>query len=199
MLLLALLGGCKADSEAEDGKVGWQQMFRMLQGTYLWRRGDYQEALLRFLLVTEESPAPARQYALAGLAASYVMQGEYDAALRRLSELDAGAPPELTFAALFQQGMIAYQRGRDDEAASFFREALCIDGTSVDAKINLELSRRRGAERALTGARQEIAPLGESDARLAAENALFSIIREGASRHWQNSQTNEAPTGPLDY
>jgi Ca-activated chloride channel family protein len=177
----------------------------VLQSAWHWGRENYQDAVAGFLSVADRAVQTEDhallQYALYGLAATYMTQGEYDAAHDRLKSIAPDAPRGIRFAALYDLGIIAYQKGDFEGAALFFRQALELDNTSrasVNAKVNLELTGARIT--ALTSpAEQELIPAATQDSQQAAKNALFSIIREQEQNRWKNSQTSAKPSGGLDY
>ena len=76
-------------------------------------------------------------------------------------------------------------------------KALFIDGTSTDAKINLELSLREESSHANENAR-EIVPVSENKEDQTLENALYSIIKEGEQQQWKSQQKDSEKTSQ-DY
>jgi Ca-activated chloride channel family protein len=195
-------------------------MFKILEGALYWRQGDYPASTAAFYTLieasegglpagaeadqaeeAEDSSRDALPYALAGLASSYLMQGELDAALRLLQRIPESAPPAVRFVSAYNAGVVSFQRGDFQSAAAFFREALTIDRTSVDAKINLELALSFGPAQVKEGEQELIAAeIGKGDAQAAAaENALFSLIREAAQKRWKNSPGGEGESDALDY
>ncbi|MBR6565665.1 MAG: tetratricopeptide repeat protein, partial [Spirochaetaceae bacterium] len=138
------------------------------------------------------------QYSIYGLATTYIMQGETEAALGRLQEITPDAPESLAFAALYNSGVISYNQGNYQEAATLFRKALEIDGSSLDAKINLELSLGQDARQG-GAASQELIPVQETPSDDLIGSTLFSLIRKQEEDRWKNQQGDEvAPTGD-DY
>lgn len=180
----------------------WQGAADVLEGTFFWHQGKYQEAVSRFMDALDGSDAVSDvrllQYSTYGLAATYLMQGETGVALSRLQELAPDAPEGLRFAALYNSGIIAYNQGRYQEAASLFRQALEVDGSSLDAKINLELSLGQDAAQGST-ASQELIPMQERSADDFADSALFSLIRQQEQERWQNQQDEGAAPSGDDY
>ncbi|MDR3311902.1 MAG: tetratricopeptide repeat protein [Spirochaetaceae bacterium] len=203
VILLGTLAAIQGCENVPNHNSLVKNMFRILEGTVHWRQADYPEAILDFLTVTEEAQkfgdAGLLQYGLAALASSYLMQGEWDAALSRLQEIPGDAPAPVRFAALYNTGLIAFHRGNYDEAQECFRQALEIDGTSVDAKINLELAGSQGPAQ-VNDAVQEIIPAEITRTeQKAAQNALFSIIRESEQNRWKNNAGAGTESGVLDY
>lgn len=180
----------------------WQGVADVLEGTFFWHQGEYQKAVSGFMdsMATAEELSDTRlhQYSTYGLAATYIMQGETEAALSRLQELSPDAPESLRFAALYNSGIIAYNQGHYQEAATLFRRALEVDGSNLDAKINLELSLGHDSRQSPAAA-QELIPVQETPGDDFADAALFSLIRQQEQDRWKNQQDETTtPTGD-DY
>lgn len=180
----------------------WQGAAGVLEGTFFWHQGEYQKAISGFMdsMATAEvlSDDTLRQYSTCGLAATYIMQGETEAALGRLQELSPDAPESLRFVAFYNSGIIAYNQGQYQEAATLFRQALEVDGGNLDAKINLELSLGQDSRQSAAAA-QELIPVQETPGDDFADSALFSLIRQQEQDRWKNQQDAAAtPTGD-DY
>jgi Ca-activated chloride channel family protein len=177
-------------------------MAQVLGSAYNWRRGDYQEAVAGFLAITDiaqqNGDHKLLQYGLYGLASTYMMQGEYGAALERLNEIAPDSPDDIRYAVLYNSGIIAYHNGGYSDAKQFFRQALEVNRTSVNAKVNLEIASGQTEVQAVP-AEQEVIPAAVQDNQNAAQNALFSIIREDEQNRWKNSQTQTEKSSGLDY
>ena len=146
---------------------------KILQGKLDWSKGNYQSATADFL------------------------QAANNAALAKFSQVYDNAPDKIKFAILYNSGIIAHRNGDYETAADYFRQALFIDGTSTDAKINLELSLREKSSDANESA-QEIIPVAESKEDQTLENALYSIIKEGEQQQWKSQQKDSERTSQ-DY
>jgi Ca-activated chloride channel family protein len=181
---------------------GLSDMAQVLGSAYNWRRGDDQEAVAGVLAITERAQQSGDhkllQYGLYGLASTYMMQGEYDAAVERLNEIAPDAPDDIRYSMLYNSGVIAYSNGGYSDAAQLFRQALEIKPASINAKINLELASEH-AEIQSTPAEQEVIPAAAQDNQNAAQNALFSIIREDEQNRWKTSQTQTEKGTGIDY
>ena len=180
----------------------WQGVADVLEGTFFWHQGEYQKAVSGFMdsMATAEELSDTRlhQYSTYGLAATYIMQGETEAAWSRLQELSPDAPESLRFAALYNSGIIAYNQGHYQEAATLCRRALEVDGSNLDAKINLELSLGHDSRQSPAAA-LELIPVQETPGDDFADAALFSLIRQQEQDRWKNQQDETAtPTGD-DY
>lgn len=180
----------------------WQGAASVLEGTFFWHQGKYQKAIAGFMeamdTASTSNQGEVLQYSIYGLATTYIMQGETEAALGRLQEITPDAPESLAFAALYNSGVISYNQGNYQEAATLFRKALEIDGSSLDAKINLELSLGQDARQG-GAASQELIPVQETPSDDLIGSTLFSLIRKQEEDRWKNQQGDEvAPTGD-DY
>lgn len=174
---------------------------KILQGKLDWSKGNYQSATADFLQAAnnakERGDDFVYQYSVYGIGSTYLMQGENDAALAKFSQVYDNAPDKIKFAILYNSGIIAHRNGDYETAADYFRQALFIDGTSTDAKINLELSLREESSHANESAR-EIVPVSENKEDQTLENALYSIIKEGEQQQWKSQQKDSEKTSQ-DY
>ncbi|MCQ2613483.1 MAG: VWA domain-containing protein [Treponemataceae bacterium] len=176
----------------------------ILSNKILWHRGEYRKATEGFLELMEKSEngenSVLHQYAQFGLATSYLMQGESQAALSKYEEILGTASPEILFAANYNAGIIAFENGDFDYAAEYFKNALIADSSSIDAKVNYELSRRQGAGQG-TGSESTAAesPKNAADSSSVMENAIFSIIKESEKNRWNNTQQQDNSTSVIDY
>lgn len=192
-LYLPLMTGC-SDTLRNANTV--------LTSTLQWHRRNYQEATAGFLEVTENAAAQKDdvllQYGLYGLSSAYLMQEENDAALEKIRELSADAPQEVRFSAWYNTGIIAHKKGDYESAAHAFREALLIDNTNVDAKINLELSLSQSSG-STKGGEQAINPVSETDHDSTRQDVIFSVIREDEQNKWKSPETQPEENSALDY
>lgn len=180
----------------------WQGTASVLEGAFFWHQGKYQKAISGFMEAMDTATALSQeellQYSAYGLATTYIMQGETEAALTRLKEISPEAPSSLTFSALYNTGVISYNQGKYQEAAALFRRALEIDSSSLDAKINLELSLGQNTRQGVESS-QELIPVQEKSTEDIAGAALFSLIREQEQDRWKNQQDQEQLPSGDDY
>ena len=174
---------------------------KILQGKLDWGKGNYQNATADFLQAASNAKLRGDefvyQYSVYGIGSTYLMQGENDAALSKFNLVYEDAPDQIKFAILYNSGIIAHRSGDYETAANFFRQSLFIDGTSTDAKINLELSLREESSHSNESAR-EIMPVSENKEDQTLENALYSIIKEGEQQQWKSQQKDSERTSQ-DY
>lgn len=180
----------------------WKGAAGVLEGAFFWHQGKYQKAISGFMEAMDIATATSRedllQYSTYGLASTYIMQGETDAALHRLQELSPDAPSSLTFSALYNTGVVSYNQGKYQEAATLFRKALEVDSSNLDAKINLELSLGQNARQSRTSS-QELIPVQEQAVDDIAGATLFSLIREQEQNRWKNQQNQDDEPSGDDY
>ncbi len=190
----AILSGCAKT---------WRGHLGILDGTLSWSRGDWSRAASAFL----ESEAFARasdderlsDYAVFGLASTYLSQDEYDPALSRLASIKASSSAEVRASVWYQAGIIAYRRGEFDEAAHCFRESLKNGSAAIDAKINLELS-----ERALSEEKSRSSPSSSAFSEQAQSDdgsaAIFNLVRKKEQDRWKNATDDaSASADAIDY
>lgn len=174
----------------------------ILYSTLKWYQKDYQESTTGFLKVIEDAEInqdkEILQYGLFGLASSYIMQDEETAALEKLEAITPDAPDNLRFSTYYNMGIIAHKHGEYEKAAEAFRQALLIDNTNIDAKINLELSLMENTSTS-SARNQNLTPVSETEYHSSIEDTLFSIIRESEQDKWKNTETQNQPSDILDY
>ena len=191
--LILSVSGCSLDLSSTK---------TILYSTLKWHQKDYQESTVGFLKVIEEAEKDQNteilQYGLFGLASCYIMQDEETAALEKLQAIDLDAPDSIRFATYYNMGIIAHKHGEYEKATEAFCQALLIDNTNIDAKINLELSLMENTSTAKAGT-QNLTPVSESEYHSSVEDTIFSIIRESEQNRWKNTQTQNEQNNILDY
>ncbi len=195
-------------NEAPGGREGQgtpssiRESFTILSGSLAWARRDWASAAKAFLDAEESALASGnetlRQYAVYGLAATYLAEDEYESAVARLAELDAGLSPELGSGLWYQAGIVAFRKGEFADAVAMFRKSLERDGSRADAKINLELSARSLSEsdskRSAGGSGFAEAKPSESD-----EDAIFDLVRRKERDRWKNQEEEASREIVADY
>jgi Tetratricopeptide repeat./von Willebrand factor type A domain. len=176
----------------------------IMRSSWAWYQKHYRSAIAGFLRAEENAArnnnAVTMQYAQYDLAATYIMQGEYTAAAGCLKHVTPAAPPQLRYAAYYNSGIIAYRNGRYQEAVDAFRSALKIDGTKIEAKENLEITRRQQLLKDARGTGGSVIPVSQNDSDTTAlENAIFQRIRENDNKQWKNSESSEKLESGSDY
>ena len=172
----------------------------ILKGVIHWVQEDYQESSADFLEAKETAvqyqDETARIYAQYGLAVSYLMLNEKEAALNQLETLIGNDVPELVrYGAFYNSGIVSYQKGDFQQAADFFKQALLIDSSQLDAKINLELAMSQ-AEVQSKAAQSELQPVQHAEGS-SAQDTIFSMMKENDDKHWKSEQQEKSDV--LDY
>ncbi len=194
LFLMPLFSGCNSS---------FGQRMSILNSTMQWHQKKYQKATAGYLNVLErakqEQDTVTAQYGLYCLATSYMMQNEQDAALQRFKQIVPDAPSEILFATAYNAGVIEYQKGNYDQAAFCFKTALLHDSSSVDAKVNLELSLRQKITGSNKEAKQEMIPVSETEHESSLNDVIFSVIKESEQNRWSSPETQTESDPVLDY
>lgn len=172
----------------------------VLLGTWDFHQKDYNSAAANFLHATLSAADDVPEFAQYGLAVTYMTQQEYDAALIKLSQIPNDAHPQVLYASLYATAVIAYYNADYVKAAELFKEALKVDSTKIDAKVNLEIVMKNLETRKASGAEQELIKSSESDINNSKmEDTIFERIRENDIRRWKNSEQEPSKSDLLDY
>ncbi len=190
--VMLLFTGCS--SRLENG-------ISILKGKMAWNRKNYQEAVACFLEAAESAHERGdfeyEQYALYDLASTYLMENETDAALERFEQIAEDVPESVRFAVLYNSGIIAHRKGDYENAAVYFKDALQINSTDTNAKINLELSLMNNSKPD-NAKESELTPLSQNEKDKTMKDAIYSIIRENEQNRWKN-QRQEQQSSSKDY
>ncbi|MCR5607129.1 MAG: VWA domain-containing protein [Treponema sp.] len=174
----------------------------VLQSTWNWHQKKYRQATAGFINAIEEAQQTGdkelEMHALYGLATTYLMQNELDAAEERYKQISPDASDSLKFAALYNAGIIAHRKGNYEDAAQLFKKALEIDSSNENAKINLELSNQQKDVMAHEGQTQ-VTPVSSTPSSKTVEDAVFSVIQENDKKQWINQQTEDSSNGAEDF
>ncbi|MDR1957057.1 MAG: tetratricopeptide repeat protein, partial [Treponema sp.] len=118
----------------------------IMEGNFFNSRNQYTQAIASYLQA--RNYREALPYAEFGLGSVYGSLDEGEAALNRftaaaeaLGDLPQGADPELVYRIHYNIGVVRFKAEDYAGAAAAFRHALEIDGSRIEAKRNLELSR----------------------------------------------------------
>lgn len=185
------LSGCSNDT------------WKILNGTNNYHNKQYRKAISCYLDVAENNSdgqnADALNYALYDLGTAYAMLGEEEAAMERFSLVAEDAPLQVRYAALYNSGVLAHKNADYDAAKNYFRKALEIDSSRIEAKINLELSMRMGENKVNQNESNAI-PATEQDSTIPdIEKAVFQHIKENDQKQWKNSESNQSQNLAEDY
>jgi Ca-activated chloride channel family protein len=187
---------------AARSKSSLGDIFAILSGSLAWSRHDWAMAASSFLdaerAAIDGKNSLVRQYAVYGLASTYLAQDEYEAALSRLSELDENSSPAIGSGIWYQAGIVAFRKGEYADASAMFRKSLEYDSSRTDAKINLELSRRSlsetEAKRNASGSSFSGSISGDDDA-----DTVFTLVRKKEQDRWKNQEEQTSRENVADY
>lgn len=193
LLTVFLLSSC---SSHFDGSM------KILEGTWEWYKHKFNSATAIFYQTASDAESQGDKelfyYSVYNLGTTYIMQNEDVSGEYRLSQIPESAPDEVKFRAFYNMGLIAFERGDYDSAAEKFRSALKIDGSRMNAKVNLELSLQKKLKEAETK-QNAVLQVSEDNSRDSMENSVFSRIRENDINRWKNSSREEGVSGAQDY
>jgi Ca-activated chloride channel homolog len=189
-------------TSCSSGRVGNAK--EILRSSWAWYQKKYRSAIAGFLRAEEnayqENDKVTVQYAQYNLAATYIMQGEYNVAAGCLKRITPDAPPQVMYAAYYNCGIIAYRNGNYSEAVDFFRNALKVDNSKIEAKENLEIARHQQTAKEAHGRESELIPVTENDSDISTvESAVFQRIRENDEKQWKNSEPEQKSESASDY
>ena len=139
------------------------------------------------------------QYALYNLSSSYITQDEYSASINCMKNISNNAPAKILYATYYNHGIASYLNGDYNQAVFFFKEALKINNSEVDAKINLEIALQQLVEKDAPLKDTVTLPADEKNTLSVAEEAIFQRIRENEQRQWKNSEQNTKSNSSMDY
>lgn len=172
----------------------------ILMGTSEYNQKNFPFAIAHFLDVQEKAHnsgnTEIEQYAFFALGSTYIMQNENESAELRFNQIQGEKSKELQYALFYNQGIIAHRNGEYQVAAEYFKKALLIDGSNINAKINLEISlKENAAHKNETEHKKENQP---ENTKAEIEEALFSVLRENENTIWKNQQ-EKSEGSALDY
>lgn len=130
LFIAALLSITSCERLVESGTI--------IAGNQKYRSGEYQEAIIDYLKgVNSESN---RDYFYYNLGNVYTSLGEYPAAFSIWSRTDGGVNSQLKYNLLYNRGFLEFKLGNYKDAYNLFQQALIIMPSSINAKINLEIT-----------------------------------------------------------
>ena len=192
LLMIFALTGC-SDSTSD-----------ILKGSFAFAQKQYSNAVAHFnsakQSAEEKENQESLQYALYDLGTAYSLLGEDDAAMEKYSQLTQDAPASIRYGAYYNAGIIAHKNEDYDKAVEYFKKALEVDSTRIDAKINLELSIQsvqvnvqHDQSNAVPSAQDQ--NMNNQDL----EKAVFERIKENDQKQWKNSESSQSQNLADDY
>ena len=167
----------------------------ILKGTVSYHQKKYRHSISRFMEASENAAADSNRinqsYALYDLGTAYIMIGEDEAALEQFKAITEDAPDAVRYAAFYNAGVIAWRNSDFEEARDYFRKALEIDSSKIDAKINFELSMQQTNAKGKQNQSNQIQASQEEAPPQNLEKAVFEHIKENDQKQWKNSESKQ--------
>ena len=177
--------------------------WEILDGTYAWHKKDYRKAVSRFMDVKsqaeEKSDTEILDYSLYDLGTAYLMIGEDEAAMEKFLALSETAPQNLRYSAYYNAGIVAHKNQDYQAAKEYFRKAIEIDNSRLEAKINMELSMQMAENKVNQNESQAIPASQQEKSPPDIENAIFQHIKENDQKQWKNSESTQSQNLAEDY
>jgi len=197
---------------------GHGSVTEVLRGNFAYSRGDYQNALVHYMVAVEDAPSDA--WTRFNIGNVYYALGEHEAALevwhdarRAVEEVDnAGASQlSLIYATSYNRGVLLYQQGQYEAAYEELRYALSVNSRSSDAKANLELALSKlqaanavaGGDEAIPGEAGGVSPTPPDDP---GDNGpgeqtlrILEYVRRKETQQWFANREIESQDHPQDW
>ena len=191
LFALFILTGCNSNT------------LKILKGSYAFNQKQYGHSVSCFLDTLENAKLTnnltVADYSLFNLGTSYLMLEENEAALIKYSEISSDAPDIVKFTTFYNCGVICHKNGQFEEAADYFKKALSIDNSNIDAKINLELSIQMTNVDTKQNEAEAIPVSTNETSVLDMENEIFETIKENDKNQWKNSETQQTQNLANDF
>ncbi len=175
----------------------------ILKGTISYQQKKYRHSVSCFMEASETAAADANRlaqsYALYDLGTAYIMLGEDEAALEHFKSIAEDAPDAVRYSAFYNAGVLAWRNSDFDEARDYFRKALEIDSSKMDAKINFELSMQQSQAKGKQNQSNQIQASQEEAAPQNLEQAVFQHIKENDQKQWKNSESSDTSNLAEDF
>ncbi len=179
MLMISSLQSCNIMKPALE----------VLSGNLSYGRGQYQKAILHYLSAEKQTDISKDvvQYNLGNV---FYTLGEGDEALEVWSMAEESTEDvNILFRIAFNRGIVYMNKGSYEEAYQSFRQALILQPSDIDSKINIEdaLSRIR-SEVSQSPSAEDIPRSGDE----AENNLLLDYIRRKEAEGWSSQKTGES-------
>ena len=190
-LILLILSGCSS------------QTTEILKGTVSFQQKKYRHSVSCFMKASENAAANEnhinQSFALYDLGTAYIMLGEDSAALEQFKNISDEAPANVRYSAFYNAGVLAWRNSDFEEARDYFKKALEIDSSKIDAKINLELSMQQAQAKGHQNQSNQIQASQEESSPQNLEKAVFEHIKENDQKQWKNSETKDSSNLAEDF
>ncbi len=175
----------------------------VFKGTVSYHQKKYRHSVSCFMKASENALTNDNKqnssYALYDLGTAYIMLGENAAALEKFKSIPEDAPDAVRYAAFYNAGILAWRDSDFEAAKDYFKKALEIDSSRIEAKINLELSiqhsdakGRQNQNNAIQASQEEYSPQN-------LEKAVFEHIKENDQKQWKNSESEDTQNLAEDF
>ena len=175
----------------------------VFEGTLSWHKKHYKHSVSCFLeaqeLAKQKNQTENKDYFLYNLATSYAMLNEEQAAMEKFSSISTDASDEILFSTYYNAGVICYKNADYENALNYFRKALEIDNTRMEAKINMELTLKQSLQDVSQKAKSSIPASEEKSSMPEKEKAVFEHIKENDKKQWKNSESTQNQDLSNDY
>jgi tetratricopeptide (TPR) repeat protein len=176
----------------------------VIKGTFAFAHKQYSKSVSFFNSAKEkekqrDKDRQVMQYVSFDLATAYSLLGEDEAAMEKYFEIDQNAPAAVRYGAYYNAGIIAHKNEDYEHAVEYFKKALEVDSTRVDAKINLELSMQQVEAKGQQNQSNQIQASQEDAAPQNLEKAVFEHIKENDQKQWKNSETKDSSNLAEDF
>lgn len=179
------------------------QTTNIFKGTISFHQKKYRHAVSCFMEASENAAAnnnPINQeFALYDLGTAYIMLGEDTAALEQFNNISEEAPANVRYSAFYNAGVLAWRNSDFEEAKNYFKKALEIDSSRIDAKINLELSMQQSQAKGHQNQSNQIQASQEESSPQNLEKAVFEHIKENDQKQWKNSESENSSNLAEDF
>ena len=175
----------------------------ILKGTFAFAKKQYSKAVSYFHTAQETAEKNGNEqklsYTLYDLGTAYSLLGEDDAAMEKFSQIPVDAPVSVLYGAYYNAGVLAHKNEDYEYAVEYFKKALEVDSTRVDAKINLELSIQSIEVNVQHNQSQAVPSAEDNSINQDLEKAIFERIKENDQKQWKNSEQNQSEALADDY
>ena len=127
------------------------------------------------------------------------MLEENEAAMEKFAKISEEAPAPVLYAVYYNSGVIAHKNGEYDKALDYFRQALEVDSTRIEAKINMELSIQLAEESVQHKEANSIPTSEQKNPVPEMEKSVFDRVKENDKKQWKNSETDKVQDLSDDY
>ena len=168
-----------------------------------YQQKNYRHSVSCFMEASENAADKAdrlaQSYALYDLGTAYIMLGEEKAALEQFQSIADDAPDAVRYSAFYNAGVMAWRNSDFEEARDYFRKALEIDSSRMDAKINFELSVQQSQTKGKQNQSNQIQASPEEESPQNLEKAVFQHIKENDQKQWKNSESSSTSNLAEDF